>query len=94
MGEIQRYAVMSGDWIDGVACTFVSPEAGIVPRAWGPFVLHTDHTAALATERARIAELVAAAEEFCRKVECGEARSVRSYAQFKAALSAISDGGA
>ena len=30
--------------------------------------------------------LVAAAKEFCRKVECGEARSRRSYAQFKAAL--------
>ena len=32
-------------------------------------------------------ELYAACEEFVRKVECGEARSVRSYAQMKAALS-------
>ena len=32
-------------------------------------------------------ELVKAAEAFVRKVECGEARSKRSYAAFKAALS-------
>lgn len=32
-------------------------------------------------------ELVQAAREFVRKVETGEARSVRSYAAFKAALS-------
>lgn len=31
-------------------------------------------------------DLVEACEEFVRKVESGEARSVRSYAQMKAAL--------
>lgn len=31
-------------------------------------------------------ELLAACEEFVRKVECGEARSTRSYAQMKAAI--------
>ena len=31
-------------------------------------------------------ELLAACKEFVRKVECGEARSVRSYAQMKAAI--------
>lgn len=31
-------------------------------------------------------DLLAACEEFVRKVECGEAKSVRSYAQMKAAI--------
>ena len=31
-------------------------------------------------------KLLAACKEFVRKVECGEARSVRSYAQMKAAI--------
>ena len=31
-------------------------------------------------------ELLAACKEFVRKVECGEARSKRSYAQMKAAI--------
>lgn len=31
-------------------------------------------------------ELLAACKEFVRKVECGEARSRRSYAQMKAAI--------
>ncbi|MCK9566432.1 MAG: hypothetical protein M0Q43_10335 [Methanothrix sp.] len=31
-------------------------------------------------------DLLEACEEFVRKVECGEARSVRSYAQMKAAI--------
>lgn len=32
------------------------------------------------------ADLLAACKEFVRKCECGEARSVRSYAQMKAAI--------
>ena len=36
--------------------------------------------------RARLNKLEAAAREFVRKVECGEARSVRSYAAFREAL--------
>jgi len=31
-------------------------------------------------------DLLAACKEFVRKVECGEARSTRSYAQMKAAI--------
>ena len=45
-------------------------------------------------EREYLAKLIAAApelleacKEFVRKVECGEARSTRSYAQMKAAIS-------
>ena len=45
-------------------------------------------------EREFLAKLIAAApelhdacKEFVRKVECGEARSTRSYAQMKAAIS-------
>jgi predicted RNase H-like nuclease (RuvC/YqgF family) len=39
--------------------------------------------------KATVQPLVDAAEEFIRKVESGEARSVRSYKQFKEALSDI-----
>lgn len=46
------------------------------------------HIAYLDRERVRDAapELLAAAKEFVRKVESGEARSKRSYAAFKAAI--------
>lgn len=37
---------------------------------------------------AQVATLREAAQDFCDKVDCGEARSIRSYAKFKAALSA------
>lgn len=39
------------------------------------------------SERAAVEEMRAACEEFVRKVECGEARSKRSYAQIKSSLS-------
>jgi len=35
------------------------------------------------------ADLLAAAKEFCRKVEAGEARSTKSYAAFKSAIERI-----
>jgi len=38
-------------------------------------------------------DLLAACAEFVRKVECGEARSIRSYRQMKAAI-AKAEGGA
>lgn len=38
-----------------------------------------------------VALLVAAAREFIRKVESGEAKSVRSYEQFKEALKQFDD---
>lgn len=40
----------------------------------------------------KVKALVEAAEEFCAKVERGEARSVRSYTAFKQALAAMPDG--
>ncbi len=40
----------------------------------------------IATLEGQVAELLAACEEFVRKVECGEARSRRSYAKMKAAI--------
>lgn len=50
----------------------------------GPSIVHEIDL--YLAEPDRVTKLVKAAEEFVRKVECGEARSVRSYAQFKAAL--------
>lgn len=39
-----------------------------------------------------IQKLIDAAETFCKRVEAGEIRSTRSYAEFKAALDDVCDG--
>jgi predicted nuclease with TOPRIM domain len=46
----------------------------------------------LAAAEARSKALEEAAREFVRKVEAGEARSTRSYAEFKAALALRGEG--
>lgn len=48
-----------------------------------------DLLAELLGTRTQRDELLAACEEFVRKCECGEARSVRSYAQMKAAITKV-----
>lgn len=37
-------------------------------------------------------DLLEACEEFCRKVESGQARSIKSYAQMKAAIDRVKNG--
>lgn len=54
-----------------------------VARVYGR---HRKDAEARATIMASAPELLAACEEFVRKVEAGEARSVRSYEQMKAAI--------
>lgn len=52
--------------------------------------LDRDEAQAMADANAKLMaaapDLLAACQEFVRKVECGEARSKRSYAQMKAAI--------
>ena len=62
--------------------------AGFKHQFWGETSERVAVANALFTVRAVNShdDLLAACREFCRKVEAGDAKSVRSYAQMKAAI--------
>jgi hypothetical protein len=71
-----------GRWYKSVKNT-KSIGGKIIATAWGDTKEEAEANAKLI---AAAPELLEACIEFCRKVECGEARSTRSYNQMQAAI--------
>jgi hypothetical protein len=73
---------------------YLDRESGAVAEIKLNYPGLTEDETALADARliAAAPELYAACKEFIRKCECGEARSKRSYAQMKAAITKVEEG--